>query len=179
MTQGSLGLAIAAYQEGDPDLARQTLDNAARLDPNDPDIPLTAAVMDMDRSEADAAILQAREAIRRHRLVEGRGVSALAATRGGNNTLGAAFDNLSLTDWADYYNELSFDPYSAESHFYRALHAYHRWGIRRRYRRGVKPRARGNPSGVFPPAYPSVLLYKPYNHHIPRLPLIVSFEGRF
>lgn len=123
MTQGYLGLAIADYQNGEPDLARQTLDNAARLDPHDPDIPLTDAAMALDQFEADAAITYAREAIRRYRLVEGRGVSALAATRGGNNTLGAAFDNLSLTDWADYYNELSFGPYSAESHFYRALHA--------------------------------------------------------
>ncbi len=122
MTQSSLGLAIAAYQDGDPDLARQILDNAARMDPNDPDIPLTAAAMSMDQAEADSAITYAREAILRYRLIKGTGISELAATRGGDNTLGAAFGNLSLTSWADYYNELSFDPYSAESHFSRALH---------------------------------------------------------
>ncbi|MDO9264590.1 MAG: hypothetical protein Q7U02_11535, partial [Desulfosalsimonadaceae bacterium] len=122
MTQGYLGLAIASYQAGDPALARQTLANAARIDPNDPDIPLTAAVMALDRSEADEAIMHAREAVRRYRLMGGTGISGLASTRGGNNTLGAAFANLSLSSWANYYNELSFDPYSADSHFYRAVH---------------------------------------------------------
>jgi Flp pilus assembly protein TadD len=121
MPTGSLGLAIAYYQNGEQALAEQALANAARLDPNDPDIPLVGASMAQDQDRADDAIAYARQAIEKYRRVEGAGVSGLAANRGGKNTLGGAFMDLSLNSWADYYNEVSFDPYSADSHFYRAL----------------------------------------------------------
>ncbi|MEW6078500.1 MAG: FecR domain-containing protein [Thermodesulfobacteriota bacterium] len=121
MPTGSLGLAIAYYQNGEQALAEQALANAARLDPNDPDIPLVGATMALDQDRSDDAIAYARQAIEKYRRVEGVGVSGLAANRGGKNTLGGAFMDLSLNNWADYYNEVSFDPYSADSHFYRAL----------------------------------------------------------
>lgn len=121
MPTASLGLAIAYYQNGQPDLADQALNDAGRLDPNDPEIPLVGATMALDQARADDAILYARQAIRKYQSVKGVGISGLAANRGGKNTLGGAFMNLSLNSWADYYNEASFDPYSPDSHFYRAL----------------------------------------------------------
>lgn len=121
MPLASLGLAIAYYQNGEPDLADQALKDAGRLDPNNPEIPLVGATMAFDQARADDAIEYARQAMEKYRRVNAVGISDLAATRGAKNTLGGAFMNLSLNSWADYYNDLSFDPYSADSHFYRAL----------------------------------------------------------
>lgn len=114
-------LAQAYYQQGEPALARQALDNAARMDENDPLIPLIGSVIAADQAQADLAVAYAREAIRLYRQRRGEGITGLASTRGGNNTLGAAFQDLGLTAWADYFNDLSFDPSSAESHYAQAL----------------------------------------------------------
>ena len=108
-------LAQTYSQQGEPGLARQALDNGARMDPNDPLIPLIGSVIASDQAQADQAIEYAREAIRLYRLRGGEGITGLASTRGGKNTLGSAFLNLGLDSWANYYNDLSFDPYSAES----------------------------------------------------------------
>ncbi|MDH3328492.1 MAG: FecR domain-containing protein [Desulfobulbaceae bacterium] len=117
----STGLAITYYQNRELARAEQALDNAARMNPNSPEIPLIGSVIASDRAYADRAIEYARDAIRLYRQRGGIGVTGLASTRGGNNTLGAAYSNLGLSSWADYYNELSFNPYSAESHFFRAV----------------------------------------------------------
>ena len=114
-------LAQTYYQKGEPALARQALDNAARLDPNDPLIPLVGSVIASNLAQADLAVEYAREAIRLYRRRGGEGITGLASTRGGNNTLGAAFLDLGLKPWADYYNDLSFDPYLADSYYYRQL----------------------------------------------------------
>lgn len=114
-------LAITYYQNGELAQTEQALDNAARMDPNDPTIPLIGSVIASDRAYADRAVEYAREAIRLYRQRGGEGVTGLASTRGGRNTLGAAYSNLGLSSWANYYNELSFNPYSAESHFFRAM----------------------------------------------------------
>lgn len=119
-SDSALGLAYTYYQKGELAQAEQALDNAARLNPNEPIIPLIGSVIAQDRAYADRAIEYARDAIRLYRKRGGTGVTGLASTRGGNNTLGSAYSNLGLRAWANYYNELSFDPYSAESHFYRA-----------------------------------------------------------
>lgn len=120
MSVASMMLAQDYYQRGELALARQTLDNADRLDANEPLIPHVASVIASDRAYADQAIEYAREAIRRYRKLGGTGVTGLAASRGGSTNLGISFANLGLNDWADNYAELSFDPYSAESHMFRA-----------------------------------------------------------
>ncbi len=119
----ALGLAVAYYQDGEWDLAQQALAGAERLDPNDPDISMVGATIALDQSRTDEAIEYARQAVEKYRRVKGVGISGLAANRGGKSSLGGAFMGISLNKWADYYNEISFDPYSADSHFYRALHA--------------------------------------------------------
>lgn len=121
LAESSLGLGLGYYQQGDEVRARQALDQASRADPNSPTVPQVQSVIAQDRAEADAAIEYGREAIRRFRRQGGTGLSGLSSTRGGNNTLGSAYSNLQLNDWAGYYSELSFDPYSAESHLVRAL----------------------------------------------------------
>jgi len=123
MPMASLGLAIAYYQNGEQELAEQALASAGRLDPNNPEIPLVGATIALDQARADDAIEYAGQAIEKYRQIKGVGVAGLAANRGGKNTLGGAFMGLSLNSWADYYNEVSFDPYSADSHFYRAIQA--------------------------------------------------------
>jgi tetratricopeptide (TPR) repeat protein len=114
-------LAQDYYQQGELALAQQTIDNADRLDPNEPLIPLVAATIAADRAYADQAIEYARKAIKRYRKLGGVGVTGLAASRGGNTNLGAAFLNLGLNNWGDNYSELSYDPYAAESHTFRAV----------------------------------------------------------
>ncbi|MCW5752235.1 MAG: TonB-dependent receptor [Alphaproteobacteria bacterium] len=121
LAESSLGLGLGYYQQGDEARARQALEQASRADPNSPTIPQVQSVIAQDRAEADAAIEHGREAIQRYRRQGGLGLSGLSSTRGGNNTLGSAYANLQLNDWASYYSELSFDPYSAESHLVRAL----------------------------------------------------------
>jgi tetratricopeptide (TPR) repeat protein len=121
-SDSSVILGQAYYQEGELAPARQALDSAGRMNPNDPLIPLIGSVIASDQAHADQAIELAREAMRLYRQRGGEGITGLASTRGGNNTLGSAFADLGLSSWANYYNELSFDPYSAESHFYRAAH---------------------------------------------------------
>jgi len=120
LAEAGIGLAVTYYQQGEFDRAEQALRNADRLDENNPANPLIGSVMAINQAQADKAIGYGREAIRRHRQQGGTGAIKLAATRGGNNSLGVAYTNLGLNDWGGYYGELSFDPYSADSHFFRA-----------------------------------------------------------
>ena len=120
MSAAATLLAQDYYQRGELALAHQTLNNADRLDANEPLIPLIASVIALDQAYADQAIEYAQEAIKRYRKLGGTGVTGLAASRGGSTNLGASFFNLGLNAWADHYAELSFDPYSGESHMFRA-----------------------------------------------------------
>ncbi len=58
-------LAAAYYQAGSIDPARQALDNADRLDPNDPVTSIVRTRIAIDDYEADVAIAAAREALAR------------------------------------------------------------------------------------------------------------------
>lgn len=116
----ALGLAFAYYENGNIPLARQTLANAGRLDQNNPDIPLIESMIESDQAHADQAILSARQAMTLSQKLGGLGFANLAASRGGKTSLGAAFAGLGLDSWADYYNELSFDPYATDNYFFRS-----------------------------------------------------------
>ena len=116
----ALGLAFAYYENGNIPLARQILANAGRLDPNDPDIPLIESMIEADQANADQAILSARQAMALSQKLGGMGFANVASSRGGKSSLGAAFAGLGLGSWADYYNELSFDPYATDNYFFRA-----------------------------------------------------------
>jgi tetratricopeptide (TPR) repeat protein len=114
--QGLLAVAIAQYQGGDIGVAAQALDNADRLDKNDPVTAIARTAIAVDQLDADAAILNAREAVRRYRN-RGGYFAALATTKTGGSYLGQAYRLLSLEDWGRYYTDRVADPFSATGYF--------------------------------------------------------------
>ncbi|MGK9167564.1 TonB-dependent receptor [Inquilinus limosus] len=114
------GLAAAQYALGRTDQAKQTLDNADRLDPNDPMVPSMRTIIAFDEAEADEAIRNAREIAAR----SNQGSVALSTANLGNRLgppLLAAYANLGLLDWGRYYNDRTDDPFSAASYLGRSV----------------------------------------------------------
>ncbi|MEJ1937767.1 TonB-dependent receptor, partial [Nostoc sp. NIES-2111] len=114
--QGLLGVAIAQYQAGDTVLAQQAFDNADRLDPNDPVTALARTAIAIDQDQADQAILNAREAVRRFR-ARGGYFSPLATTRQGGSYLADAYRLIDLDQWGRFYGDRVFDPFEASGYF--------------------------------------------------------------
>jgi tetratricopeptide (TPR) repeat protein len=114
--QGLLGVAIAQYQAGDEALAQQAFDNADRLDPNDPVTALARTAIAIDQDQADQAILNAREAVRRFR-ARGGYFSPLATTRQGGSYLADAYRLIDLDQWGRFYGDRVFDPFEASGYF--------------------------------------------------------------
>lgn len=114
------GLAAAQYTLGDTTQAKQTLENADRLDPNDPMVPNMRTIIAIDEAEADEAIRNAREIAAR----ANQGSLALSTANLGNRLgppLLAAYANLGLIDWGRYYNDRTDDPFSAASYLGRSV----------------------------------------------------------
>lgn len=118
--QGLLLLGAAYYLKNDLVLADQALDNADRLDPNDPVVPAFRTALAIDAYEADEAITSAQEALRRTR-ARGGDFSALSANRDTGSTLNNAFRMLSLDAWGRYYGDAVFDPFTASGYFDQAV----------------------------------------------------------
>lgn len=114
--QALLATAIVQYQSGDIEVATQALDNADRLDKNDPVTAIARTAIAIDQRQADAAILDAREAMRRYRN-RGGFFATLAATRTGGSYLGDAYRLLGLDEWARFYTDRVADPFNAVSYF--------------------------------------------------------------
>jgi Tfp pilus assembly protein PilF len=119
VSESTQGLAIAYYEAGDVKRAQQQLNAAERLDPNDPLVPLIRTVIALDESEADTALINARESFKRYR-ARGGVYDALAQSRTDGSYLNAAFNKLSLGDWSRYYGDLLYSPFNASSLFYEA-----------------------------------------------------------
>ncbi|MBF9232920.1 FecR domain-containing protein [Microvirga alba] len=115
-SQGLLLTAIAYYQNGDVELADQALDNADRLDPNDPVVSVTRTAIALDQYQADQAIVSAREAVRRYRQ-RGGDFAGLAVNREAGSYPAQAYRFLNLDEWARYYGDRVFDPFTASSYF--------------------------------------------------------------
>jgi tetratricopeptide (TPR) repeat protein len=115
----SLGLAITYYQNREIDLALQALDDAERLNPDDPIISLVRTVIALNESNAGEAIRAAKDTYRRYQQ-RGRAYTTVASTRSDGSYLFNAFDNLSLSDWGRYYGDRLFNPFDSASHFYQA-----------------------------------------------------------
>jgi tetratricopeptide (TPR) repeat protein len=113
-------LAIAHYQAERFDLVRPALENAIRLDANDPVPPLIGSIMAQDQAEAGRAIRLAREALDRYLTWGNFAVESLASSQSGIVNLGSAYTNLGLDAWGEFYGQLSFDPTLATSHFFLA-----------------------------------------------------------
>ena len=110
-----IGLAIATYQQNAAEETMQALDNADRFDPNNPSTSLIRSGIAIDQFQADEAIIQAREALRRRQLRGGyyRGYDV---NRQASSYLGVTLDNLGMEEWGQYYADRSHDPFKATSY---------------------------------------------------------------
>ena len=115
-SQGLLAAAIAYYQNGEEDLADQALDNADRLDPNDPIVSIARTAIAIDQYRADEAVLAAREAVRRFRQ-RGGDFAGLAVNKQAGSYPADAYRSLNLNEWARYYGDRVFDSFTASSYF--------------------------------------------------------------
>jgi tetratricopeptide (TPR) repeat protein len=115
-SQGLLMAAAAYYQNGEEELARQALDNADRLDPNDPVVSVARTAFAIDGYRADEAILSAREALRRYR-ARGGYFAPLAVNRQGGSFMADAYRFVGLNEWGRFYGDRVFNPFEAASYF--------------------------------------------------------------
>lgn len=111
-----IGLAIASYQQGATDETTQALDNADRFDPSNASIPLIRSSIDLDQFEADKAIADAREALRRQQLSGGYH-SGYDPNRDASSFLGLTLANLGLNEWGQYYADRAYDPFQSSTYF--------------------------------------------------------------
>ncbi len=115
-SQGLLMAAAAYYQNGDEELADQALDNADRLDPNDPVVSSARTAIAIDQYQADRAVLAARETLRRYRQ-RGGDFAGLAVNKDGGSYPAQAYRFLNLNEWSRFYGDRVFDPFNASSYF--------------------------------------------------------------
>lgn len=113
--QGQLVLGAAYYQKGDRVAAEQAIDNADRLDDNDPVISALRASVAIDEYDAHGAILHAREYVRRA-MARGGEYSSLGADQQAGSTLNSAFRFQGLNSWGEYYSDAVFDPFSGAAY---------------------------------------------------------------
>lgn len=111
-SQGLLLLAAGYYESGDKEPAEQALENADRLDPNDPATANVATAIAIDGYDSDRAVRSAQEALKRSR-ARGGDYSALSASRDQGSTLNQAYRLQGLDAWGGYYADAVFDPFSA------------------------------------------------------------------
>ncbi|MDH6267418.1 tetratricopeptide (TPR) repeat protein [Rhizobium sp. SG_E_25_P2] len=118
--QAQLGLAAAQYQKGDRVAADQALDNAERLDGNDPVVSAVRARMALDDYDSVNAIRYARDYVRLSR-ARGGYYGALGANQESGSTLNGAFRFQGLNAWAEYYSDAVFDAFSGSALIDQAL----------------------------------------------------------
>ena len=114
-SQSQLMLAAAHYEKGDRIPSEQALDNADRLDKNDPVISSFRTAVDIDDYDADGAIRNAQEFLRRSR-ARGGDYSALGANEDAGSTLNNAFRLQGLDAWGRYYGDAVFDPFEGSGY---------------------------------------------------------------
>ncbi|WP_037383787.1 FecR domain-containing protein [Sinorhizobium americanum] len=119
-SNAQLLLAAAHYEKGDRIPATQALDNADRLDPNDPIVATVRTAIAIDAYDADAAIRNAQEAMRRTR-ARGGDTAALGANQEQGSTLNDAFRLQGLDAWGQYYGDAVFDPFTGASYVDQAV----------------------------------------------------------
>ncbi|WP_309083103.1 tetratricopeptide repeat protein [Chelativorans sp.] len=112
--QALLLLAAAHYESGDTDPGNQAIENADRLDPNDPVTSSFRTAIAIDDYDADAAVESAQEALRRSR-ARGGDYAPLSANRDAGSTLNDAFRTAGLDAWGRYYGDAVFDPFAGAS----------------------------------------------------------------
>jgi tetratricopeptide (TPR) repeat protein len=119
-SNAQLLLAAAHYEKGNRVPAAQALDNADRLDPNDPVVSQVRTAIAIDAYDAGAAIRNAQEFMRRVR-AKGGDTAALGANQGAGSTLNDAFRLQGLDAWGQYYGDAVFDPFTGASYIDQAV----------------------------------------------------------
>ncbi|NKL32703.1 tetratricopeptide repeat protein [Rhizobium leguminosarum bv. viciae] len=119
-SQSQLMLAAAHYEKGDRIPSQQALDNADRLDDNDPAISSFRTAVDIDDYDADGAIHNAQEYLRRSR-ARGGDYSSLGANASAGSTLNNAFRLQGLDAWGRYYGDAVFDPFEGTGYIDQAI----------------------------------------------------------
>ena len=120
MRKALLLLAAGYYESGERDPAEQALENADRLDPNDPD---HVELRDRDRHRRlrfRPRDRGAQETLKRAR-ARGGDYAALSANRDAGSLLNEAFRLQGLDAWGRYYGDVAFDPFSAAGYIDQAL----------------------------------------------------------
>ncbi|QFI68616.1 FecR domain-containing protein [Sinorhizobium alkalisoli] len=120
-SNAQLLLAAAHYEKGDRIPAAQALDNADRLDLNDPVVAQVRTAIAIDAYDADAAIRNAQDFMRRVR-AQGGDTAALGANQEAGSTLNDAFRLQGLDAWGQYYGDVVFDPFTGASYVDQAVH---------------------------------------------------------
>ena len=118
--QALLLLAGAYYESGDREPAAQAMENADRLDPNDPVTSNFRTVVAIDDYDSEAALTYAREALNRSR-ARGGVYRPLSANRDAGSVLNDAFRLQGLDAWGRYYGAAVFDPFNATGYVDQAL----------------------------------------------------------
>ncbi len=119
--QGQLLLAVALYEQGNRQGFEQALDNADRLDPNDPIVSSIRTAIAIDEYDADGAIRNAQEYLRRSRAAGGE-FAALTASQEAGSVLNDAFRLQGLDAWGQYYGDAVFDPFTSSSYTDQYIH---------------------------------------------------------
>jgi len=119
-SQSQLMLAAAHYEKGDRLPFQQALDNADRLDKNDPVISSFRTAVDIDNYNADGAIANAQEFLRRSR-ARGGDYIGLGANEDAGSTLNNAFRLQGLDAWGRYYGDAVFNPFEGTGYTDQAI----------------------------------------------------------
>ncbi|MFS8147669.1 FecR domain-containing protein [Rhizobium sp. BR 249] len=119
-SQSQFMLAAAHYEKGDRLPSEQALDNANRLDDDDPVIAAFRTAIDIDDYDSDGAIRNAQEFLRRSR-ARGGDYSGLGANASAGSTLNNAFRLQGLDAWGRYYGDAVFDPFKGSGYIDQAI----------------------------------------------------------
>ena len=113
-SQALLLLATAHFENGDREAGEQALENAERLDPNDPVTSMLATAIAIDGYQSDRAIAEAQKALARSKARGGHFASP-RANRDAGSLLNSAFRLQGLDAWGRYYGDVVFDPFAGAS----------------------------------------------------------------
>ncbi|AXV15501.1 TonB-dependent receptor [Neorhizobium sp. SOG26] len=117
---GQTVLAAAHLEKGDRVAAEQALDNADRLDDNDPVIAAARTALAIEDYDSEGAIRHAQDYVKRS-LARGGDYSTLGANQQAGSTLNSAFRFQGLDSWAEYYSDAVFDPFAGTAYIDQAI----------------------------------------------------------
>ena len=119
-SQALLLLAGGYYESGEREPAEQAIENADRLDPNDPVTSSFETAIAIDDYDSDRAIESAQETLKRAR-ARGGDYASVSANRDAGSLLNEAFRLQGLDAWGRYYGDVMFDPFSGGGYVDQAL----------------------------------------------------------